>query len=80
MSPDSPGSLPAHRRPPAWGGTGKDPVWELSSEELGRDLSYRVDPSDPEGHGYVEPEREMGFNEYQGALTATREIWREVLP
>ena len=55
VSPYDPGNLPEHRRPPEFGGTGRDPVWEHHSDQLGPDLQYRPDPHNPGGHGFVEP-------------------------
>lgn len=69
MSPDDPRNLPYFRRPPRLQGVGKDPVWSLSETELGPDLCYRPDPTQP-GHGFVEPARPMPLDEYQRALAA----------
>jgi hypothetical protein len=79
-SPNSPANLPRHRRPPEWGGTGLDPVWEISSARLGAGLVYRADPLEPETHGFIEPDRPMRFEEYQGALAETRHDWRLANP
>jgi hypothetical protein len=49
VAPDSPMNLPAHRRPPEYGGTGKDRAWELDAAELGNELVYREDPMMPRG-------------------------------
>lgn len=73
-------NLAPHRRPPEFGGTGKDPVFELQTEEMPRELRYRPDPADPEGHGFIEPSRTMGFEEYLAAVRATRSLWRGVEP
>ncbi len=80
VSPGSPEHLPRHRKPPEWGGTGLDRVWEISSDELGDGLLYRPDPDQPDTHGFVEPERPMTFDEYQAALAETRSKWRLVEP
>lgn len=77
VSPDDPLRLPAHRLPPSFGGTGKDPVWGIGEFALGEDLAYRPDPADAT-HGFVEPARIMSFDEYQQALHATRESWRRL--
>ena len=71
-------NLQPHRRPPELGGTGKDPVFELETDELPTELRYRPDPANPEGHGFVEPARRMGFEEYQRLLHSTRPLWRAV--
>jgi hypothetical protein len=76
VAPDSPASLPGHRRPPEHGGTGKDPVWEIRSVDLEEDLAYREDPLRPGVHGFIEPSRRMTVGEYERALLATRAAWR----
>lgn len=64
----SPEFLPNHRKPPSFGGTGKDPVWEIDISDLGDDLKYIPDsPS----HGTIQPSRTMPFTEYQDALAKT---------
>ena len=68
--------LPVFRRPPEFGGTGKDPVWSIRAIDLGPDLRYRPDPDNPAGHGFIEPARRMRFSEYQDALHATSGTWR----
>jgi hypothetical protein len=76
VAPDSAMNLPAHRRPPDYGGTGKDPIWELDVVELGSELVYREDPLMPGIHGFIEPARRMAFDDYQDALSRTRGAWR----
>lgn len=77
VSPDDPLNLPSFRRPPEFKGTGRDPVWSLSLADLGPDLTYRPDPTNP-GHGFLEPARPMTFAEYQRALAQTCDLWRKV--
>lgn len=75
VAPDRPENLPVHRRPPAFGGTGKDPIWSLEIATLGRDLGFRRDgPS----HALLEPARAMAADEFQRALAATAPHWRKV--
>ncbi|MEO5965070.1 MAG: hypothetical protein ABIR11_06360 [Candidatus Limnocylindrales bacterium] len=76
----SPSALPAHRRPPALGGSGRDRVYSIGTGELGAELRWRRDPVGPSGHGFIEPVRRMAFSDYQAALWATRPHWEEVLP
>jgi hypothetical protein len=78
VAPDSPAGLPAHRRPPGLGGTGKDPVWELELADLGGSLAYREDPAQPCIHGFIEPREEMPLDAYERALSATRLAWRSI--
>src|SRR5262245_48897386 len=35
VAPDRPENLPPLRRPPAYGGSGKDPVWAIRTDQLG---------------------------------------------
>lgn len=72
-SPDSPKNLPAHRRPPEWGGTGKDPVWETTDASLTNDKIRWV--QDSSTHGTVEPTKEMPYAEYKTALEGTQGSW-----
>lgn len=80
VSPGHPENLPRHRKPPAWGGTGLDQVWEISEDELGDGLVYRPDPDQPSVHGFIEPAQPMSFAEYQDALAETRLRWRLAEP
>jgi hypothetical protein len=75
VSPPPPDNLPYFRRPPVFGGTSKDPIWELETDELREELGYRPDPDDPDRHGYIEPSRQMPFEEYQRAIHNTRGLW-----
>ena len=78
VSPGAPGNLPPHRRPSGFGGTGKDPVWCASTCDLPDGLTYRPDPSNPGGHGFIEPASPMTFDAYQGLLEQTQSIWSKV--
>jgi len=72
VAPDQPTNLPAHRRSPQFGGTGKDPVWKLESDGLGKDLVFRQDKA---AHGLIEPAREMSIEDYQQALADLSPRW-----
>jgi len=76
VSPPPPENLEEHRRPPKYGGTGKDPVWELETDSMTSDLAYRPDPLDPDRHGFIEPSRPMHLDDYLVALRSTRTLWR----
>ena len=76
VAPDLPERLPTHRRPPEYGGTGKDPIWELELADLGEELVYREDPLMPDAHGFVEPALPTTFDAYESALSQTRRAWR----
>ena len=72
VAPDSPMNLPDHRRPPQFGGTGKDPVWGIEIDSLGNEIQFRQDkPS----HGLFEPAREMPIDEFQLALASLASRW-----
>lgn len=76
VSPATPDNLPPWRRPPEFGGTGKDPLWELETDHwFSKKLVYRDDPDAPNRHGFIEPSQTMPFEEYQQALQYTRLSW-----
>jgi hypothetical protein len=72
VAPDTPMNLPNHRRPPKFGGTGKDPVWGITLDSLGNDLVFLQDKSN---HGLFEPAREMSIDELQQSLAALAPRW-----
>jgi hypothetical protein len=45
---------------------------------LPEELTYRPDPENPEGHGFLEPSRRMSFVEYQQAVYGTRVLWHRL--
>ncbi|WP_305417850.1 hypothetical protein [Photobacterium leiognathi] len=58
-------NLPRHRRPPEFGGTGKDPIWGLQTIHLGTlDLKYVPDPAKP-SHGFIAPAMDMEYTHYE---------------
>jgi hypothetical protein len=71
-APNDPANLPPLRRPPALGGKGKDPVWEIDTADLGPDLQSRQDTAT---HVLIEPARPMTLAEFEAALAATRAKW-----
>jgi hypothetical protein len=73
VAPNDPVHLPPLRLPISMGGQGKDPVWELDSNDIGPDLTIRQDKPT---HGLIEPIRPMTRAEFQSALEATRTRWR----
>jgi hypothetical protein len=76
VSPSPLYNLPTHRRPAAFGGTGKDPVWKINVNCLSAfQLQYRPDPHQPNKHGFIEPITEMPLEEYQQAIVATLHEW-----
>lgn len=76
VSPPPVTNLHPLRLPHELGGLGKDPVFELETDELPGDLRYRPDPENSAGHGFVEPSRRMPFEEYERTIQATHALWR----
>lgn len=77
VAESDPMTLPAHRRPPSLGGTGKDPVWAIYEDALGDRLALNDDPEIP-NHGWLEPATSMTFTNYQAALSETASSWRRI--
>jgi hypothetical protein len=75
VAPDRPENLHPLRRPPAYGGYGKDPVWQMDVLLLGADLQLRFDSL---VHGVVEPARRMTIGDLQRALEATKSFWKKL--
>jgi hypothetical protein len=65
------------RRPPqANGGTGKDRVWEIDTDDLGPKLQY---VQDKPTHGIVGPSQRMTLAELEEAQAAPRARWVRVI-
>lgn len=75
-APDDPKFLPAHRRPPEHGGTGKDPVWGAESSAISAGTLNWV--QDKPTHGNVEPKATMKYSEYRAALEGTAGLWKKI--
>src|SRR6266568_9610454 len=73
VAPDRPENLHPLRRPPAYGGFGKDPIWCIAVASLGADLQFRQDTMT---HGLIEPARTMSIMELQNSLAATKANWK----
>ena len=72
-APDDPANLSKNRRPPQVnGGIGKDPVWEIDTNDLGPELQFNRDKPT---HGLIEPANPMTLAEYEQALEAIRAKW-----
>ena len=74
VSPHDPCNLPEHRRPSAFLGFGRDPVWRIEEHQLPSTLAYRPDPRNA-NHGFVEPAGSMTLQEYQQAIASTQPNW-----
>lgn len=77
VAPDDPFHLDRVRRPPAFGGTGKDPVWYIEVGDLGPGLVVR--PDSPT-HALVEPAGPISADDFQRRLAATRDRWVRAVP
>jgi hypothetical protein len=75
VAPDRPENLHPLRRPPVYGGSGKDSVWYIGVALLGGDLHYRQDSAT---HGLIEPARAMSLADFQAALEATKSYWKKL--
>jgi len=75
VAPDRPENLHPLRRPPAYGGSGKDPVWYIAIGLLGGDLQFHQDSAT---HGLIEPARAMPIDALQRALEATKPHWKKL--
>ena len=79
VSPPPAKNLPRFRRPPEHGGTARNiKLYELDTDGLPDELRARPDPKDPQRHAFIEPMRQMSFEEYEQALEETRGLWRPV--
>jgi hypothetical protein len=68
-------SLPLHRKPIAWGGTGRDPIWQIDSSYLDRDLeAVRDSPT----HVSIMPRVTMLLAKYELVLANTQKYWQLV--
>lgn len=77
VAPLSPVNLPPLRRPPEYaGGRGKDPVWEIDTDELiSAGVQFRQDSPK---HGLLEPAVDMPLSKFEESLGKTREKWKLV--
>ena len=64
--------LPKFRKPPQFGGNGKDPIWEIDSHNLRGDLEAIEDGS---SHVSLIPRRTMLLERYEQALARTQNDW-----
>ena len=67
--------LPKHRKPPKFGGTGRDPIWEIDSSFIKGDLKAIEDGG---SHVSLVPRQTMLLARYEDALAQTRNNWIKV--
>jgi hypothetical protein len=68
-------SLPAFRRPPAFGGMGRDPLWQIEDSKIGGDLEAIQDSAT---HVSIMPRVTMLLEKYETALANTQNNWERV--
>lgn len=67
--------LPYFRKPPEFGGLGKDPIWQIDDSYITGDLEALQDSST---HVSVLPRVTMRLETYEAALAKTQSIWQRV--
>ena len=71
-----PRRLPRWRKPRAWGGEGRDPVFAMWDVQLPGTLALREDSERPHSlHAFVEPSAKTSFDAYQMGLHGTQSLW-----
>ena|GEM_PF-929010 len=73
VAPNDPRNLPPHRRPESLGGTGKDPIFEMNTNNLPPGLTYIPDKP---GHGTIQPAFPMPYETYRALLSSTKLLWK----
>lgn len=68
-------SLPAFRRLATFGGTGRDPIWQIEDSQITEDLEAVQDSAT---HVSIMPRTTMLLERYEGALARTQELWKRV--
>jgi hypothetical protein len=68
-------ALPDFRRPTAFGGLGRDPLWQIDDTQITGDLEA---VQDSETHVSIMPRVTMLLERYEAALSATQNNWERV--
>ncbi|WP_404786901.1 hypothetical protein [Altericista sp. CCNU0014] len=68
-------SLPAFRRPSAFGGMGRDPLWKIEDNKISGDLEAVQDSAT---HVSIMPRVTMLLEKYEAALANTQNNWERV--
>jgi hypothetical protein len=68
-------SLPAFRRPTAYGGMARDPLWQIESSKISGDLEAVQDSAT---HVSIMPRATMLLEKYETALVNTQNDWEKV--
>jgi hypothetical protein len=67
--------LPAFRKPARFGGTGKDPLWQIDDNIITGDLQAVQDSTT---HVSILPRVTMSLEGYEVALANTQKYWERV--
>ncbi|BAU14573.1 hypothetical protein LEP3755_51220 [Leptolyngbya sp. NIES-3755] len=68
-------ALPPHRKPEKFGGTGRDPLWQIDDSKIFGDLEA---VQDSRTHVSIMPRTTMLLARYESALAATQNDWQRV--
>ena len=68
-------SLPPFRKPPKFGGTGKDPLWQIDDSKILGDIEA---VQDSPTHVSILPSATMLLEKYEAALAQTQNEWEKV--
>ena len=68
-------ALPTFRKPPEFGGTGKDPLWQLDDDQIVGDIEA---VRDGDTHVSIMPRQTMLLEKYETALANTQKDWHPV--
>lgn len=68
-------ALPDFRKPPAFGGIGRDPLWQIDSDTITGDLEAVRDNAT---HVSIMPKVTMLLAQYEAALASTSDAWELV--
>ncbi len=74
-----PNLLPAHRRPPDWGGTSKVSLWCIRKNIIDVSPIIYANPDSP-NHVSIAPRADMPYENYRQALEGTRRSWQSAPP
>ena len=67
--------LPPFRKPAAFGGIGKDPLWQIESSHITGALEAVQDSA---AHVSITPKATMLLERYEAALAKTQDYWKKV--
>ena len=68
-------ALPDFRKPPAFGGIGRDPLWQIDNDKITGDLEAVRDSAT---HVSIMPKVTMLLTQYEAALASTSDAWELV--